>query len=71
MDGDDVVYHQHRLERVMYVERFAMCLDAQLKRHLGVCRDPDPGDCLDSRVRGNDLYAMTWYVCTSKVHNTL
>ena len=55
----------------MYVEGFAMYIDAQLKRHPGVCWDPAPGDCLDSRVRGNDLYAMTWYVCTSKVHNTL
>ena len=29
-------------------------MDVQIKRHPGVCRDPGPGDLLDSRVRGND-----------------
>jgi hypothetical protein len=48
----------------MHVERLALGLDAQSKRHPSVCRDPDPGDRLDFRVRGNDHHAMTWYVCT-------
>jgi hypothetical protein len=45
------------LERVMHVERSARCMDVEMKCHPGVRRDPDPGDCLDSRVRGNDHHA--------------
>ena len=32
------------LERVMHVERSAMCMDGQRKRHPGGRRDPDPGE---------------------------
>ena len=42
------------LERVMHVERSAGCMAIWIQRHPGVRRDPDPGDRLDSRVRGND-----------------
>jgi len=59
------------LERVMHVERSAMCMDAQRKRHPCVRRDPDPGGRLDSRVRGNDHHAVSAVCLHSRVHNTL
>jgi len=39
------------LERVMHVERSAMCMDAQRKRHPCVRRDPDPGAAWIPRAR--------------------
>ena len=38
----------------MHVERYTMCMNGPRKCHPGVRRDPDPGDRLDSRMRGND-----------------
>jgi hypothetical protein len=42
----------------MPVEHSATCLDVhldgQIKRHPGVCRAPELGDRLDSRVHGDD-----------------
>jgi hypothetical protein len=46
-------------ERIMHVERSAMCMDVERKRHPCGRRDPDPGDRLDSRVRGNDYDAAS------------
>ncbi len=41
----------------MYVEPSARCMEVKMQRHPGVGRDPDPGDCLDSRLRGNAHHA--------------
>jgi hypothetical protein len=38
----------------MHIERYAMGTDVPRPCHPGVRREPDLGDCLDSRVRGND-----------------
>jgi len=46
------------LERVMHVERSAMCMDAQRKRHPCVRRDPDPGAAWIPRAR-NDHHAVS------------
>src|SRR5262245_43530310 len=45
------------LERVVHVERSAMCVAVERQCHPGGRRDPDPGDGLDARVRGNDHHA--------------
>jgi hypothetical protein len=45
------------LERVMHVECYAIYMAVSRTRHPGERRDPDPGDRLDSRVRGNDHHA--------------
>jgi hypothetical protein len=39
-------------------------MDGQRQRHPGACRDPDPGELLDSRVRGNDQWPYAYGMST-------